>query len=24
VTACEGTLVIADSGNNRVSLWEAA
>jgi hypothetical protein len=24
VTACGSTLVIADSGNNRVSLWEAA
>jgi hypothetical protein len=24
VTACGGCVVIADSGNNRVSLWEAA
>jgi hypothetical protein len=24
VAACDGTLVIADSGNNRVLVWEAA
>jgi hypothetical protein len=24
VTACEGTVIVADSGNNRVLVWEAA
>jgi len=24
VAACESTLVVADSGNNRILLWEAA